>query len=314
MQVSKQQSCRIAHLLAAFCLLLTLSSFAQKPVPELWGAHVHDEAHALRQATIDQIEKQLITFEDSTSNQVAVLVVTSLDGESIEEYALRVAEKWKLGQKDKDNGVLLLIAIDDHKMRIEVGQGLQGVLTDVQSNRIIRNEIAPHFRKSDYDAGVIAGTEGIVKSIGGEYTANDANGEFDIVTRIVVGFAVFLILGIFTTVSLVLIEGRAIWWVYAGLIPFYIAFPWIAIGITGGAILLVIYLIGFPLAKMLINKNNKRETSFPSKGKSSDKRSDRNDSSFSSSGSGSWSSSNNSGSSFSGGGGSFDGGGSSGSW
>ena len=165
-------------LLTAYCLLFfsTHLAFAQKAVPELWGARVHDEAHALKQESVDQLEKELKAYEDSTSNQIAILVVQSLDGDVLEEYSLRVAEKWKLGTKNKDNGVLLFIAVDDHKMRIEVGQGLEGVLTDAQSNRIIRNEIAPEFRRNDYDAGVKAGIHGIVKAIAGEYKADDDNG------------------------------------------------------------------------------------------------------------------------------------------
>src|SRR5579859_4490502 len=160
----------------AICLLLTLFSLpglAQKAVPELWGQRVHDEAHALRQETADQLEKELKAYEDSTSNQIAVLIVQSLDGDVLEEYSLHVAEKWKLGQKGKDNGVLLLIAVDDHKIRIEVGQGLEGVLTDAQCSRIIRNEIAPAFRRSEFDGGVAAGVSAIIKAIGGEYTADD---------------------------------------------------------------------------------------------------------------------------------------------
>jgi uncharacterized protein len=157
-----------------FCLLLTLSSFAQKAVPELWGIRVHDDAHALKQETVDQLEKDLKAYEDSTSNQIAILIVQSLDGDVLEEYSLRVAEKWKLGTKNKDNGALLLIAVDDHKMRIEVGQGLEGVLTDAQSNRIIRNKIAPEFRRGDYDAGVKAGINAIMKAIAGEYS-NEAS-------------------------------------------------------------------------------------------------------------------------------------------
>ena len=118
---------------------------AQKPIPELWGLHVHDEAKILSQQTVDLLENQLKVYEDSTSNQIAILIITSLEGASLEEYSLRVAEKWKLGQKDKDNGVLLFIAVDDHKMRIETGYGLEGVLTDALCSRIIRNEMAPKF-------------------------------------------------------------------------------------------------------------------------------------------------------------------------
>src|SRR5678815_4957109 len=108
-------------LLLGFLLTFTGSVSAQKAIPELWSMRVHDEAHVLRQETVDQLEKELKVYEDTTSNQVAILIVQSLDGDVLEEYSLRVAEKWKLGKKEKDNGVLLLVAVDDHKMRIEVG-------------------------------------------------------------------------------------------------------------------------------------------------------------------------------------------------
>lgn len=296
-----------------YFLLLLASAVAQKQVPELWGLRVHDEAHALSTTAVDGLEKKLEAFEKQTSNQVAILIVSSLEGDAIEDYALRVAEKWQLGRKDKSNGVLLLVAVDDHQMRIEVGQGLEGVLTDAQCNRIIRNDIAPHFRREHYEAGVQAGIESIIKTIKGEYTANDVDGGFDIITRIVVGIAVFLVLGIFTTVSLMLLEGKAFWWAYLGMMPFYIAFPWIAIGVTGGIILFMIYLIGYPIAGKWIERNNKKQAATPRSPRDSD------DSGFPSSGSSgssfgsSWSGSSGGGS-FSGGGGSFGGGGSSGRW
>ena len=166
----------------AYCLLILLLftvpylSIAQKAVPELWSQRIHDDAHILKQETIDSLEQRLKRYEDSTSNQIAILTVTSLDGEVLEEYSLKVAEAWKLGQKDKDNGVLLLIAVDDHKMRIEVGHGLEGALTDAHSSRIIRNELTPNFRKSDYDAGLKAAVDAMIKSIGGEYSA-DGDGD-----------------------------------------------------------------------------------------------------------------------------------------
>ncbi len=159
--------------LAFLFLLAALPLQAQKKIPELWGQHVHDEARALSPQTVDNLERQLKTFEDSTSNQVAILIVSSLDGEIIEQYALRVAEKWKLGKKEKDNGVLLLLAINDRKMRIEVGQGLEGPLPDAICNRIIRNEMAPNFRRGDYDAGVSAAINAILLATKGEYKAED---------------------------------------------------------------------------------------------------------------------------------------------
>lgn len=157
----------------AFILLAALPSQAQKEIPELWGQHVHDEAKVLSSQTVDNLERQLKTFEDSTSNQVAILIVSSLDGEIVEQYALRVAEKWKLGKKEKDNGVLLLLAINDRKMRIEVGQGLEGPLPDAICNRIIRNEMAPNFRRGDYDAGVSAAINAILLATKGEYKGED---------------------------------------------------------------------------------------------------------------------------------------------
>src|SRR5690349_15121858 len=114
-----------------FLLLAQTWAYAQQTaVPKLWG-HVHDEAHILSSATIDRLESILKAEEDSTSNQIAVLIIPSLQDESLTEYSLRVAHtEWKLGQENKDNGVLLLIVVDDHQVRIEVGYGLEGVLTD----------------------------------------------------------------------------------------------------------------------------------------------------------------------------------------
>jgi uncharacterized protein len=293
----------------AYCLLFFSSHLAlsQKAVPELWGIRVHDDAHALKQETVDQLEKKLKAYEDSTSNQIAILIVQSLDGDVLEEYSLRVAEKWKLGTKGKDNGVLLLIAVDDHKMRIEVGQGLEGVLTDAQSNRIIRNEIAPEFRRGDYDAGVKAGIQGIVKAIAGEYKADEvdtSSSDLSFGDKILFGLFIFGILGLFTA-GAVFSQGCAGWGLYAFLIPFYAVFPWIIIGYTGAGILLVIYLIIVPILKFLFGRSAWGKALATKWKNSSSGRS-----SGSSWGSG-WSSG---GSSFSGGGGSFGGGGSSGGW
>lgn len=287
-------------------LIAAYSAKAQKAIPELWGHHVHDDAHVLTQETIDALEKRLRVYEDSTSNQIAILIVESLDGEVLEEYSLMVAEAWKLGQKDKDNGVLLLIAVNDRKMRIEVGHGLEGVLTDAHSNRIIRNEMTPNFRKSDYDAGVTAAVEAIIKSIGGEYSAEDSDdlNDLTIGQRIGIGLGLFVFLGIFAFFGLIAPGGTG-WIIYVFLIPFYALFPIIAVGTTYWYVPLSIYLIAFPLLRIWMGKS--------SWGKSvSSKMGGGSGSNWSSGG---WSSGGSSGgSSFSGGGGSFGGGGSSGSW
>jgi uncharacterized protein len=150
-------------------LLIPFSGQAQLPVPELWGTRVHDEAKVLSAGFVSQLEQLLKAHEDSTSNQIAVLIVPALNGEILEEYTLKVAEAWKLGQAKNDNGVLLFIAIEDRKARIEVGEGLEGPLPDAICNQIIRNELAPHFRKDDYEGGVLAASRAIIKAIEGEY-------------------------------------------------------------------------------------------------------------------------------------------------
>ncbi len=147
-------------------------SKAQLVIPQLWGMRVHDEAKVLSSQTTQSLEQALKVFEDSTSNQIAILIINSLEGEALEDYALKVAEAWKLGDQKNDNGVLLLIAVNDRKIRIEVGEGLEGPLPDAMCSRIIRNEIAPAFRRQAYDEGVTAGVVGIMQAIKGEYTNN----------------------------------------------------------------------------------------------------------------------------------------------
>jgi uncharacterized protein len=190
--------------LLLLCLVLPFLSFGQLKVPELWSGHVHDEAHILSEGLVAQLEQRLKTHEDSTSNQIAVLIIPSLEGEVMEEYTLRVAETWKLGTKNNDNGVLLFIAIDDKKVRIEVGEGLEGALTDATSNQIIRNEIAPHFRQGDYDGGVAAAVDGIISAIKGEYHA-EAQRDTNPKRR---GFPFLSILGIILFIIIVSLRNR----------------------------------------------------------------------------------------------------------
>jgi uncharacterized protein len=153
----------------SFLLIGSLQSFGQRAIPDHGGVWVHDEANVLSASTKAQLEAVLKAERDSTSNQIAVLIIPSLEGDDIDSYGIRVAEEWKLGTKDNDNGVLLLIAIKDRKVRIDVGQGLEGVLTDAMSSRINRNEIAPRFRQGDYDGGVKAGVVAIIQTIKGQY-------------------------------------------------------------------------------------------------------------------------------------------------
>lgn len=146
-----------------------LSSPAQAlDVPPLSG-HVNDYANLLAPQTELKIENFLQDFEKSDSTQLAVLTIPSLEGEAVEEFALKAAEAWGLGQKEKDNGALLLVAKTERKVRIEVGYGLEGRLTDLLAGRIIDHEITPRFRAGDFDGGIIAGVVAMAEAVRGEY-------------------------------------------------------------------------------------------------------------------------------------------------
>ncbi|MGE4299280.1 MAG: YgcG family protein [Desulfovibrionaceae bacterium] len=132
-------------------------------------ARVNDLAGMMSPQARSAIEAELANLEASDSTQVAVLTVPTLDGDAIDAFALRVAEKWRLGQKGRDNGVLLVVAKAERKVRIEVGYGLEGRLTDLLAGRIIDNEITPRFKQGDFDGGFAAGTLGIIQAVRGEY-------------------------------------------------------------------------------------------------------------------------------------------------
>ena len=148
-------------------LLLPLNVAALE-VPNLDG-YVNDLADVITPGTELKIESFLQGFESSDSTQLVILTINSLEGEVLEDYSLRVVESWKIGQEGKDNGALLLISKEDRKMRIEVGYGLEGTLTDLLAGRIIDNEIKPHFQTGDFDGGVIAGITSMAKAVRGEY-------------------------------------------------------------------------------------------------------------------------------------------------
>jgi uncharacterized protein len=159
-----------------------------------------DLAHVLPASDAVQLSDQLKAHEEKTSNQVAVLILPSLEREALEEYSHRVATTWKLGQKGTDNGVLLLIALKERKLRIEVGYGLEGALTDVRSSRIIRQEIVPRFKLGDIPGGVRAGTDAILKAIEGTYqspedAARRSLHQSDALQYVVIGIVVGFLAG-----------------------------------------------------------------------------------------------------------------------
>lgn len=144
-------------LLTIYISLFSVLSMADD-IPEL-SAWMIDKTNTLSAAQQSELNKLLENHEKQTQEQFIVLMIPTLNGESIEEYAVKVFEKWQLGQKGKDNGLLLVIAKNDRKLRIEVGYGLEGKITDAVSGRIIRNDIAPYFKNNDYFGGINHGVQ-----------------------------------------------------------------------------------------------------------------------------------------------------------
>ena len=161
--------------LAAAALLLASAAAAQPAIPALTG-RVIDQADILSPSTEEALTKTLAVHEDSTSNQIAVLTIPSLDGAVLERFATDVFRAWGLGTAEDNNGVLILVARDDRKIRIEVGYGLEGDLPDATAASIIRNEMTPRFRNGDFDAGVIGAVDAVIGSIEGSYVPAAGSG------------------------------------------------------------------------------------------------------------------------------------------
>ena len=154
-------------LLAAAALCWAAVAGAQIPVPALTG-RVVDQTGTLSPAQQATLEQTLASFEARKGTQIAVLVVPTTAPEQIEQFSIRVAEKWKLGRKKIDDGAILIVAKDDHATRIEVGYGLEGVLTDLASHRIIDEAVLPRFRNQDFYGGIAAGVDQIIRVVDGE--------------------------------------------------------------------------------------------------------------------------------------------------
>ncbi|HTW36962.1 MAG TPA: TPM domain-containing protein [Steroidobacteraceae bacterium] len=154
-------------LLLASCLALSLAARADVAVPPL-TAHVTDLTGTLTAEQAQTLDEALRTFEAQKGSQLAVLIVPTTAPETIEQYGIRVAEQWKLGRKNVDDGAILIVAKNDRAVRIEVGYGLEGALTDVTSFRIIDEIIKPRFREGDFYGGISAGLDRMMGVIEGE--------------------------------------------------------------------------------------------------------------------------------------------------
>ncbi len=143
-------------------------SYSQKAAPVLNG-WITDQTGILSPQEKNSLSQKLQRYNDTTSNQVAVLIIPSLDNTPIEDFALATARGTKIGTKNLNNGVLFLIVINDKKIRVEVGSGLEGALPDALAGQIIRNEVSPYFKSQKYYEGIASGIDGIIKATAGEY-------------------------------------------------------------------------------------------------------------------------------------------------
>lgn len=157
----------LSGVVVALWLLLAPWAAAEVAVPPL-TARVTDLTGTLQPSQRAALEQTLQAFEEHKGSQIAVLIVPTTQPETIEQYSLRVAESWKLGRKGVDDGVLLLIAKDDRKLRIEVGYGLEGAIPDAVAKRIISEIISPYFKKGNFYGGISAGVERMIKVVEGE--------------------------------------------------------------------------------------------------------------------------------------------------
>lgn len=164
----------IGGLVLAVSVFVPQSASAQ--YPDIQG-RVNDFAGVLDPTTASELEKKLEQYDNETSNEIAVAIVPDMEGIDIDTYRNELFEKWELGKKDLDNGVLLVVAMDEQDIGIEVGYGLEGSLTDATAGSIIRNEIAPYFKEDNYDVGVTAGVDAIIAATQGEYVAQDYEGD-----------------------------------------------------------------------------------------------------------------------------------------
>ncbi len=251
----------IVFLLAAF-------SAGAVEIPYLTG-RVTDNARILSDEAIRSISARLKAHEDKTTNQIAVLTVETLEGASIEDYAFEVFNAWKLGRKGQDNGLLIVVAPAEHRVRIEVGYGLEGFINDGLAGGIIRSTLTPYFKKGDYDTGLEASVKEIIFLLeGGLASDTDTpyktastrkSGGFleqpdmSLTERILIGAFIFTIIGLFTVIG-VITPGVG-WFLYFFLIPFWALFPVVVVGATGALYLLIAYLVLFPVVKLYLKRS-----------------------------------------------------------
>ncbi|UGV25512.1 YgcG family protein [Rhodopseudomonas boonkerdii] len=287
-----------AGLLALLLFCCSVSVFAEVAVPVLSG-RVVDQTGTLTAAEQATLNDTLADFETRKGSQIAVLIVPTTDPESIEQFSIRVAEAWQIGRKKVDDGAILLVAKNDRKLRIEVGYGLEGALTDVTTKRIIDETIAPRFKSGDFAGGISAGVDRMIKVIDGEPLPAPVEwkGNTDLID-LVMEYAPFLLFGVVIAGGILRsIFGRLFGSAATG--GLVAAVVWFIAGslLVGGILGIIAFIFTLISEAFMTGGGGGRRGGGYIGGSG-----------------GSWSSGSSSGGGFSGGGGSFGGGGASGSW
>lgn len=190
----------------AFGLLLSLVFISLCAVGQSFPAKpkglVSDFTNTLTAGEVQSLENKLLGFEDSTSSQIAVVLVESTDGYDIADYAVRLAQQWGVGQKEYDNGIMLLVAIGDRAVTIQTGYGMEGALPDAIAYRIIEDDITPAFRQRDYYTGIDDATNSIISYVKGEYKADPKKKKRDEEPESILG-SVLVILIVIVLIALI---------------------------------------------------------------------------------------------------------------
>ncbi|MEX2597600.1 MAG: TPM domain-containing protein, partial [Salibacteraceae bacterium] len=190
---------RTNNLLALFLMLwIPLGSIWALDIPPAPKQLVSDNANILSVSEVQKLEQKLVAYDNKTSTQIAVVTISSLKGDDLFDFSQRLAEKWGIGGGNNDNGVLLLIAVKDRKIRIHTGYGVEGAIPDAISKRIIENDIKPAFQRNDYFAGIDKATNSMMAALAGEYVASEKADKKGIpwgVIPIIIIFIIYMIVG-----------------------------------------------------------------------------------------------------------------------
>ena len=286
-----------------FALLLTaaLPAMADVPVPPLSG-RVVDQTGTLSSGDVEKLTQKLRDFETRKGSQIAVLIVPTTQPETIEQFSIRVAEAWKIGRKKVDDGAILVVAKNDRHLRIEVGYGLEGSLTDATTRRIIDEDITPKFKSGDFAAGIAAGVDRMIRVVDGEqlpgpepaHWGGSQSGDSSELFNPFLLILVFILSGPLRA-TLGRLLGAAVTGAAMGVLGWFVAGSIAASVVLGLIAFVIAFLAGF----IGFGGGPYRRSGWSGGAWSG--------------GSGGWSS-GSSGGGFSGGGGSFGGGGASGSW